>query len=600
MKEFEDQRFGGFRLVEYIGSGGFATVYRGERIDSTKEQVAVKILHLYMRNDLEKESFVYEAAILSKLDHPNIVEFLEYGVKLGYGEKKEAGLPYIAMSLGCANLEQRCPLGQQVPLEVVRNYVRQIASALQYAHDSHVIHLDLKPRNILVEHNGNLLVCDFGLARFIEDTHQTTSSREGTCYYMAPEQYKGQLRRESDQYALGIVIYQWLCGNRPFTGDNVELMRKHLRETPPSLRRKRPDISKELEQVILRSLKKDPKKRFESVRAFASAFEKACQSSTMTASSFNQAIHIGMRKLAQPVKVVKVPVVGQYVSDLLPMQPQQMPDPDAPPILDTPNGGLKQNVKAAILLVGVLVIILSSSIYLLARSGSTHSTQTTSNMVKATLNAAATAAPKATATAQANIILTDDLNYNTHNWPVGSYNNHHFAFKDGAYHIANDSPDHLAIALLPVEDVPEPFTYTIKMNEVKGDDATTEATKLNLFGLVLRYNQKDQNNQTFYCFEVKPTNNNAEYQFRKYDSSQTDPWTSIWHQPFGSEYHVGQGASNSNTIKVVANGSNFTFLVNGKQVGSASDNSLQHGQIGMLVNQAGAEIAFSNLILTHF
>ena len=305
----------------------------------------------------------------------------------------------------------------------------------------------------------------------------------------------------------------------------------------------------------------------------------------------------GMLKLTQPVKIVKVPVAGQpgqYVTGLLPVLPQQTPD-----IPDTANGRLKQNVKVAILLVVVvLVILVGSGIYMLARGGSTHSPQT-SKIVNATPNATATTVARVTATAQANIILTDILNQNIHNWVVGTYNDHNFAFKDGAYHIGNSSAEHLAIALLPDEDVPEPFTYMITINEVKGDDATTDATKLNLFGLVLRYNQKDQNNQTFYSFEIKPTNSNAEYQFRKYDSSQSDPWTILWHQPLGSEYHLGQGAANSNTIKVVANGSNFTFLVNGKQVGSTSDNAFLHGQIGMLVNQAGAEIAFSNLVLTH-
>ena len=251
----------------------------------------------------------------------------------------------------------------------------------------------------------------------------------------------------------------------------------------------------------------------------------------------------------------------------------------------------------------MLLIILLCLVLLVSLSGrgvwTVLTEQHSMNSQHATTTAKDSQHAIATATAQANTILTDTLNENIHNWPIGTYNNHHFAFKDGAYHIANDSPDHLAIALLPDEDVPEPFTYTITINEVKGDDAATEATKLNLFGLVLRYNQKDQNHQTFYCFEVKPTNNNAEYQFRKYDSTQTDPWTSIWHQPFGSEYHTGQGAVNSNTIKVVANGGNFTFIINGKPVGTASDNSFQHGQIGMLVNQAGAEVAFSNLILTH-
>jgi len=309
----------------------------------------------------------------------------------------------------------------------------------------------------------------------------------------------------------------------------------------------------------------------------------------------------GMLKLTQPVKVVKVPVAGQpgqYVTGLLPVLPQQTPDPNSLSTLGTPNGGLTQNVKITILVLAILVIILSSGVYLLTRQGTPHSTQI-SQTAKATPNAIATAAARATATAQANIILSDALDHNSHDWLVGTSNSHAFGFSNGAYHISNSSSNNLAIALLPDEDVPEPFTYTITMSEVKGDDATTDPTKLNLFGLVLRYNQQDPKNQAFYCFEIKPTNNNAEYQFRKYDSTQSNPWTVLWHQPLGSEYHTGQGATISNTVKVVANGSNFTFLVNGKQVGTSSDNAFQHGQIGMLVNQSGAEIAFSNLLLTH-
>jgi serine/threonine protein kinase len=308
----------------------------------------------------------------------------------------------------------------------------------------------------------------------------------------------------------------------------------------------------------------------------------------------------GMLKLTQPVKVVKVPVAGQpgqYVTGLLPVLPQQTHELN-PPTQDISSKGLTQNVKIAIVILAVLVIILSSGVYLFTRQNSTPSAPVNRNN-QATPNAMATAAAKATATAQANIILADALDHNSHAWLVGSYNNHIFGFENGAYHIANNSPDHPAIALLPDEDVPEPFTYTLTMAEVKGDDMTTAANKLNLFGLVFRYNQKDQNNQAFYCFEVKPTSSNAEYQFRKYDSSQSDPWTVLWHQPLGSEYHSGQGSANSNTFKVVANGNNFTFVVNGKQVGTSSDSSLQHGQIGMLVNQVGAEIAFSNLLLTH-
>jgi serine/threonine protein kinase len=309
----------------------------------------------------------------------------------------------------------------------------------------------------------------------------------------------------------------------------------------------------------------------------------------------------GMLKLTQAVKIVKVPVAGQpgqYVTGLLPVL-DQVPDTNGSSPLGTSNDRLKQKIKVATVVILTLVIILASGIYLLVRTNSPRSESQITKNVKVTPNVTATTVAKATATAQANIILTDSLSQNSHDWIVGAYNNHIFGFENGSYHIANNSPNNLAIALLPDNNIPEPFAYTLTLDEVKGDDATVDPTKLNLFGLVLRYSQKNPNTQTFYCFEVKPTNKNAEYQFRKYDSSQSDPWNLLWHQPLGSEYHLGKGPASSNTVKVVANGPNFTFLVNGKQVGTVSDSSLQLGQIGMLVNQSGAEIAFSNLILTH-
>ncbi len=202
----------------------------------------------------------------------------------------------------------------------------------------------------------------------------------------------------------------------------------------------------------------------------------------------------GMLKLTQAVKIVKVPVAGQpgqYVTGLLPVL-QQTPDTNASSPLGTSNDGLKQKIKVATVVILTLVIILTSGIYLLARTSSPQSTQT-ARKVEVTPNVTATIIARATATAQANIILTDSLSQNSHNWIVGAYNNHIFGFEnDGTYHIANNSSNNLAIALLPDDNIPEPFAYTMTLDEVKGDDATVDPTKLNLFGLVLRYSQKNQ------------------------------------------------------------------------------------------------------------
>src|SRR5262249_12724341 len=148
--------------------------------------------------------------------------------------------------------------------------------------------------------------------------------------------------------------------------------------------------------------------------------------------------------------------------------------------LDTSNDRLKRKIKVATLIILVLVIILTSSIYLLARTSSPRSTQQITRGVSVTPNVTATTVAKATATAQANIILTDSLSQNSHDWIVGAYNNHIFGFEAGTYHIANNSSNNLAIALLPDDNIPEPFAYTITLDEVKGDDTTVDPTKLNL------------------------------------------------------------------------------------------------------------------------
>jgi hypothetical protein len=140
------------------------------------------------------------------------------------------------------------------------------------------------------------------------------------------------------------------------------------------------------------------------------------------------------------------------------------------------------------------------------------------------------------------------------------------------------------------------MAYTLTMQEVKGDDTSI----YNSFGMILRYNQRTTGNQTistFYSFEVVNTPG-GEYRFYKYDSSQANPWTLIWHQVFGHEYHQGAGPGNTNTFKVFANGSSFSFTVNGHTIGSATDGSYKSGNVGMLVNLAGTEVAFTNLLIT--
>jgi len=178
------------------------------------------------------------------------------------------------------SLRTRHPEGTQVPLTTVVQYVQEIAKALEYAHSKHVIHRDIKPDNVLIGGQGELRLSDFGIA-VLSGTGRTTLAGSydagGTAYYMAPEQSRGKPEKASDQYALGIMVYEWLCGKPPFSeGNAINIQYQHAFEPVPSLCEQLPTLPPAVEQVILRALAKDFKGRFATVQEFATALAEAC------------------------------------------------------------------------------------------------------------------------------------------------------------------------------------------------------------------------------------------------------------------------------------------------------------------------------------
>ncbi len=308
----------------------------------------------------------------------------------------------------------------------------------------------------------------------------------------------------------------------------------------------------------------------------------------------------GTIKLTGPVKVVQVPVAGQpgqYITGLLPVPP----DLQAPALAPARTRSNRLQKIATAIAIVILLIGGSTGIwYMRFHLGQTSSTSNTvPPTVNSTPNLQATSMAQATSTAQAHIILMDPLSTNIRNFPISTGGTKIEVFKDGAYHMTNLGDSGLAVVLQ--ETLPTgPIGYTLTMQEIKGDDTSTD----NSFGMILRYSQRTSGNQvinTFYSFEVF-NYNGGQYRFYKYDNGKgpsVNPWTQIWSQAFGHEFHQGQGPHNINTIKVFANGSTFTFTVNGKTVGSAKDNSFNYGAVGMLVNLKGTEIAFSNMLITN-
>jgi len=218
-------------------------------------QAAIKVLHAHL-GDEQIKGFEQEAKTIASLEHPHIVRILDFDLT--------HGIPFLAMDY-CPNgsLRKRYAKGDHVPLPTVVSFVEQVADALQYAHENKIIHRDVKPENMLIGQRSTLLLSDFGIAATAHSTSSmSTQIPIGTIPYMAPEQIQAQARPASDQYALGIVVYEWLCGTRPFEGSYTEIFAKHLMTPPPPLREKVPTLPPEVELVVLRALAKDPKQRF--------------------------------------------------------------------------------------------------------------------------------------------------------------------------------------------------------------------------------------------------------------------------------------------------------------------------------------------------
>ena len=263
------QQLGNYRLTRLLGHGGFADVYLGEHI-YLKTQAAIKVLRTQLSSDM-KEVFLAEARTIARLAHPHIVRVLDFGI--------ENTLPFLVMEYAPnGTLRQHHVRGTRLPMSVIVPYIKQMAAALQHAHDQRLIHRDVKPENMLLGRDYEVLLSDFGIATLAQTSRSLHSQDiSGTVAYMAPEQLQGKARPASDQYSLAIIVYEWLTGQCPFQGTFTEIASQHMFSAPASLRGPSSTISPEVEQVVMIALAKNPEARFARVEAFASALEQASQ-----------------------------------------------------------------------------------------------------------------------------------------------------------------------------------------------------------------------------------------------------------------------------------------------------------------------------------
>jgi serine/threonine-protein kinase len=237
---------GRYRLEARIGAGGMSTVYRATD-ETLQRSVAIKLMNREVASDSDQlERFRREARAVAQLSHPHIVGVIDAG--------EDESRPYIVFEyVEGETLKERIRRQGRLPVAEAVAYAIEIARALGAAHARHIVHRDVKPQNVLIDEEGSAKVTDFGIARTLDEEGLTADGRVlGTTDYVSPEQALGQhVNGQSDLYSLGVVLYEMLTGEVPFTGENqVAVAMKHVRETIPDVQRKRPEISAALAAVV--------------------------------------------------------------------------------------------------------------------------------------------------------------------------------------------------------------------------------------------------------------------------------------------------------------------------------------------------------------
>jgi serine/threonine protein kinase/formylglycine-generating enzyme required for sulfatase activity len=268
------QNFGRYQILEQLGEGGMATVYKAydSRLD---REVAIKVIRrdAFPADQIEMllKRFERESKSLAKLSHPNIVGVLDYG--------EHEGSPYLVMEyLSGGTLKDL--LGKPMSWREAIQLILPIAHALEYVHDRNIINRDIKPSNVLMTEKGQPMLTDFGLVKIFGDeskegTNLTSSgSGLGTPDYMAPEQWTGEPTTQSDLYSLGVVLYEMITGYRPYTADTpAGVLLKQATEPLPLPKKYISDLPQNVESVLLKVLAKQPKDRYPDVHTFVNELQ---------------------------------------------------------------------------------------------------------------------------------------------------------------------------------------------------------------------------------------------------------------------------------------------------------------------------------------
>lgn len=310
MSDLEGAVLSEYLLLKCISKGGTSDVYRARQQRGGNYEVAVKVFRPgYAQRKSFRDYFMAEADKIGQLDHPNILPFLEFGEGEGLLYTVTPFVPSGTLLDLLERVGGRLSAMQALPI------MQQLCTAVQYAHDHDLIHGNIKPTNIFIPADGHVLLSDFGIARGFDDSQQSlTRVGWGSAEYAAPEQSLGVLRRSSDIYASGVLLFRMLAGQPPFTGQTpVEVLLKHVRQQPPTVRMFVPNISEAVNTVLAKAMQKRSDDRFGSARELSAALTAAVNFAPVAS------------PVAKPVSVVHEPV------STVPLSPPSLAGPQTPP-----------------------------------------------------------------------------------------------------------------------------------------------------------------------------------------------------------------------------------------------------------------------------
>ena len=632
----DELHIGRYHLLRLIGSGGMGEVYLAEDTRINR-QVAIKVIRgeaiPYLDTNPSQDAarlFEREAKAIARLNHSHILPLFDYGEDI----VNETPLTYMVMPYcqgGSLDAWLR-PKSEQrsLPPQEAAYLLNQASDALQYAHDQQIIHQDVKPSNFLIRsirETGlpDLLLTDFGVAKFIAANSSNSQSIRGTPSYMAPEQWEGNPVTETDQYALGIMAYQLVTGRLPFQGGPGQMMYQHLASEPQPPSTHMPSLPEYVDTVILHALAKKPEDRFASISAFARAFQQATEESSSTVFQFSlQSIDVPSTRQAQDGPASAGNDLYATVAAMPPEDRRpSLPTSDNNTVITgdkavitggSPPGGESLTVNDKItatrgddrgnrnsgkqgrrssLSVGRVILLALLALILIATSFAsfyfligpkllypTGPNTTATAQAQASANALATSrALSASATAEANpyppnsgtLAINDPLSNNSkgYGWEEGERDGGFCTFTGGTYHsiIPQTGVFHSCLALAThFTD----FAFEVQAAVISGTAS----------GIVFR---ADRATTHLYYFILDESGNF---------------YLKVYFDKLGTSSVIASGSNPAintnghNLIAVVARGSQIDLYVNRHLIKTLSDTTFSSGQIGVVV--LAGEVAFSN------